>query len=173
MFSSVVEREEYRFFRKIIWDANLKIAMWVGLNPGTQNPLKEEAAVRVKRTGFGGVILVNIYPYVAYTVSDLKIWRNSFGKHIEYNSSDVFHENIDYVKDAIRGSSFSVAAWGAGLAGDGCELYKRDIVTFLAFINGTKFYSFGVTQNGSPRNPSGRGKNKVKDNAVPQIWSRP
>jgi len=68
IFSDDADRE-YRYSLWRIWDDNLPMIMFIGLNPSTANEITDDPTIRrVKKFasdwGYGGVYMLNLFAYV-------------------------------------------------------------------------------------------------------------
>lgn len=67
---------KYRYTLKIVWDENLSVAQFIGLNPSTADEFKDDPTLRrvkafARSWGYGGVIM-NLF---AYRATDPKVMR--------------------------------------------------------------------------------------------------
>lgn len=76
------ECRKYRYALWRIWNRELPLVMFVGLNPSTANETDDDPTIRrVKRFahdwGFGGVYMMNCFPYISTDPDALKDFGNT------------------------------------------------------------------------------------------------
>jgi len=69
-------KHRYRLWR--IWDDSKPKVMFIGLNPSTANASTDDATIRTvkafaKRWGFGGVYMLNLFPFITPYPSELQL----------------------------------------------------------------------------------------------------
>jgi len=73
---------KYRYALWRIWDETKPLVMFIGLNPSTANQTTDDPTIRrVKRFakdwGYGGVYMMNCFPYVSTNPDDLRDFGNT------------------------------------------------------------------------------------------------
>lgn len=68
--------KKHRLYLTRIWEPTGSIVMFIGLNPSVANKEKNDPTMRrvidyAKQWGFGGVVMVNCYSYIATKPKDL------------------------------------------------------------------------------------------------------
>ena len=81
---------KYRFELHRIWDNTKPLVAFIGLNPSTANEVNTDATIRrvislAKSNNFGGIFMLNCFPYVSTNPDDLK----DFGNTKENDECDV------------------------------------------------------------------------------------
>lgn len=71
------ECKKYRYALWRIWDVHKPLVMFVGLNPSTANDKKNDNTITkvvkiAKNNGFGGIYMMNLFPYITAYPSELK-----------------------------------------------------------------------------------------------------
>jgi hypothetical protein len=79
MFS---ECRKYRYALWRIWDRSLPLVMFVGLNPSKANEIAPDPTIKsvmriAKHNGFGGIYMMNCFPYISTNPDDLKDHGNT------------------------------------------------------------------------------------------------
>lgn len=134
------KNREYRYSLWRIWDKELPLVMFIGLNPSTANEDENDATIRSverisKSNGYGGFYMMNCFAYVATDPKLLK--HNPFTD--EWNN-DTLSVTASKCKDVIF-------AWG------NFEIIKklgRDKELSEMFPNAK---CLCVNKNGSPKHP--------------------
>jgi hypothetical protein len=128
----------YRLWR--IWDKNKSLIMFIGLNPSTANETENDATIRrvigfARSWGYGGVYMMNCWPYVATKPEDLKHnpmsdeWNNNLITTTAFMCQDVVFAwgNFKIVKDMGR---------------------DRELIEMFP-----RAKTLGLNKNGSPKHP--------------------
>jgi hypothetical protein len=73
---------KYRYCLWRIWNLELPKICFIGLNPSTANETKNDATIRrvisfAKSWGYGGVYMLNCFPYISTNPDDLKDFGNT------------------------------------------------------------------------------------------------
>ena len=76
------EDRKYRYALWRIWDKSKPLIMFIGLNPSTANEAQDDPTIRriksmAGKWGYGGVYMMNCFPYVSTNPDDLKDFGNT------------------------------------------------------------------------------------------------
>jgi len=76
------ECRKYRYALWRIWDDTKPFIMFIGLNPSTANEDKDDPTIRriksmAKNLGYGGVYMLNCFPYISTNPDDLRDFGNT------------------------------------------------------------------------------------------------
>ena len=131
---------KYRFELHRIWDKEKSCVMFVGLNPSTANEQTDDATIRrvigfAKKWGYGGVYMLNCFPFVSTNPDDLKdrAMLKENDKYLELIGKEVCEQVI--------------FAWGAF---DIVKETSRDIALTVMFPNAKALV---INKDRSPRHP--------------------
>ena len=96
---------KYRFALWRIWDESKPCIMFIGLNPSTANESTDDPTIRrIKKFasdwGYGGVYMMNCFPYVSTNPDDLKDFGNTA-------------MNDHWLNQVAEKCSETIFAWGA------------------------------------------------------------
>lgn len=137
----------YRILLSRVWDSGLPLMAFCGVNPSTADHETDDATVRkmrgfAERTGHGGFVLWNLFPYRATDVRQLR-------------KIDIYEATGHYphVPRSVFKADTHVAAWGS-LSKLPKPLRSRASEMARVFeVNDIPLYCFGRTQSGDPRHP--------------------
>ena len=134
----------YRYVMGRIWDASIPKLVSCALNPSIgdmdrNDPTNERLQRRAYRLSLGGVIFVNIFPYVATDPADLKKTANPFGDRARAD---------DTILNFARGN-FVICGWGV----NGSHLGRGAEVDSMLRRNKIRLYVLGFNADGSPKHP--------------------
>lgn len=91
---------KYRYALWRIWDETMPLVMFIGLNPSTANETKNDNTISsvvsiAKNLGYGGVYMMNCFPYISTNPDDLKDFGNTaLNDHWLYKISDICQDII-------------------------------------------------------------------------------
>lgn len=127
---------KFRFVLWRIWDESLPKVMFIGLNPSTANATNDDPTIRrvkgiAKELGFGGIYMLNLFPYITPYPSELVITG--------------IEANDEYLLDHSRICGEIVFAWGAFPAAKG---RAGDVIAM--FPNAKALH---INKDGSPKHP--------------------
>lgn len=128
---------KYRYALWRVWDACLPAVMFIGLNPSTANADTDDPTIRkvrsfAKKWGYGGVYMLNLFPYISTDPEQLKC---EFNERI----------NTDYLHEFGQKASMVVFAWGAfEIAGFRSGQVSQMFPNAKALV---------INKDGSPRHP--------------------
>jgi hypothetical protein len=138
---SADHRYRWQFERR--WSEGRTIT-WIGLNPGTgandvaQCPTMRRMVTVSRASGYGGLILVNLFGWRARDPKRLRDVADPVGEHNDMMLS---------MATAAATSDMTVACWGHhGRFGDRARYVLEEVVE-------GDVYCLGVTKHGEPRHP--------------------
>ena len=121
-----------------IWDENLPIIMFIGLNPSTANSSSDDPTIRrIKRFtsdwGYGGFYMMNLFTQIT-----------PYPKELKLNSFKELHENRVRIRELNEECKITVCCWGnfkqAAIEGEYCKCMEKS-------------HCLGMNKNGSPKHP--------------------
>jgi hypothetical protein len=119
-------------------------ALWIMLNPSTADADLDDPTIRrvmgfTRREGFGGCLVVNLYP--------LRVTKPA---HLADHPDPVGPENSEHITRWLAAPNVGlvVAAWGAWSMGG-----RAAVVATHAARAERRLHCLGTTKNGSPRHP--------------------
>lgn len=165
----------YRWTLTRTWGNGERVC-WVMLNPSTADHRRDDPTLRriihfTRSWGFGGLTVVNLYPYRSSRPTECRRWaecdRIASGRHVR----DALRKNTAIIAREAKRAAVVIAAWGAS-AWD--PAWVRNMVEEL--IGGKRvcrdLFRLGVTESGAPKHPMARGKHRVPDDQQPEAWVR-
>jgi hypothetical protein len=187
----------YRWSMSRAWGSGPTI-LWVPFNPSDADGKRDDpTTLRMMgwsyRWGFGSMVVMNVYPFIASKPADLHAWRRTFD-HTRYeelgmppwkNGNDrgswaAFHHNQRLISDLLTATPdmTCVAAWGHGPTPSDLEHFLHG-VRMTAIVDSDciaivqpNWHCLGKNLDGSPRHPLSRGLNRIPDDATLQMWKR-
>lgn len=129
---------KYRYTLRIIWDENLPVAAFIGLNPSTATEFQDDPTIRrcrkfAEREGCGGMLMVNLFSY-----------RATFPEKMKEQDDPIGEDNrLAEFLDTCSGPH--IACWGT----HGSHL---DRGAFIAPCF-KELVCFGKNADGSPKHP--------------------
>lgn len=141
---SACGRYRYRLWR--IWDDLAPVMVFVMLNPSTADASQDDPTIRkclgfAKRSGHGGIIVVNLFA-----------WRATDPNELAGLDDPVGPENDEHIKWAVRAPILAtvVGAWGRPPTRRAAHraTYVRGLMLALR-----KSYALSRTKDGHPRHP--------------------
>lgn len=177
----------YRWSMTRAWGKGPTI-LWVPFNPSDADGKRDDPTTfRMMqfshRWGFGSMIVMNVYPFIASKPADLHAWRRTFD-HEDQSSWAAFVSNqhrITKVLTAIAADGTDpvcVAAWGHGPTPSDLEHFLRGVgmrVEDDEFGNikiEPNWHCLGTNLDLSPIHPLARGVHRVPDDATLKMWKR-
>lgn len=142
--ASFSDCKRYRYCLWRIWDKELPRVMFVGLNPSTANETEPDATIRrvvsfAKKWGYGGVYMLNVFPYVSTDPDDMVDFYNTNYHLEEAEKNDKWLWKIGNEVTEI------ILAWGNF---DVAKVKGEDISRCFKNAN-----CLIKNKNGSPRHP--------------------
>ena len=130
---------QFRYSLTRVWDNELPLAMFIGLNPSTADEIKDDPTVRrcigfARSGGFGGIVLANLFAFRSKDPRSLKDVHDPVGP-----------ENDVRIIESAYSAARVIVAWGVHGA-----LHDRDkhVLSLLQ-----KPYCLGITKDGLPKHP--------------------
>jgi hypothetical protein len=135
------------------------------LDPTINDPTVLRLIGFTGRLGFGRLVAVNTYDRTATDPADLYRWLWS----LSASEREAHRQRALAIAIAeARAADLFIAAWGNGSPDDRWPLSFADGLVAA----GIDLYHLGLNQNGTPKHPLARGKNRIPDNQVPALWRR-
>lgn len=176
--ASVTEGGGLRWTLERIWNPLLPFCCLIGTNPSVASGEKEDpTTLRINHFihswGYGGYILVNLYPVVTPDPAKCKRWVDWENNGPDWSVRDTLRENDNIVvkqaKLASRSGGLVVPCWGNSIWD---EFHMDNLVEEI--MTGVEprpdLYCFGTTKNGNPKHPLARGNHRVPDDQNPILW---
>jgi hypothetical protein len=160
-----------RYHASRIWDPSAPYVAWNCLNPSKASGLiNDPSIIRMMEFsaawGFGGLHLLNIYPFRSPHPNAMQAWLAEGRTTNRAQFAWQVSTNLVYVDRYNRAAGRVIAAWGNNAA-------ESDIAGYLRILRGAgveQLLCLGHNENGSPRHPLSRGKNRVPKNFAPIPW---
>jgi len=130
---------KYRYALWRIWNPNKELILTIGLNPSSANESKDDPTItrlmaRAFRTGYGGLLMANLYAFVSTNPDNLLNNSNAIGELTD-----------EYIKDMVKLSSIQLCGWGSFK-----PVIKRAGVIYSML---TYPVCLGVNADGNPKHP--------------------
>lgn len=156
-----------------VWGNGSRVC-WVMLNPSTADHKKDDPTIKrcihfTKLWGYGGFVVVNLYPFRSSSPAECKKWANWEPSKDWGVRDDIYYHNQPIVVEHAKKSDLVVAAWG----NNAWDLDYVDHLTDEIQSNEEPWpdiYCLGTTNSGSPKHPMARGKHRVPDDQQPILW---
>lgn len=157
----------YRFELRRWWvdwvDYPMRWVAWLMSNPSTADGEKDDPTIKrvihfSHSWGYDGAIIVNTSPVIGSTPAAA---ARAMAEDGDYGQQRV-NQNFGFIADAGAASALRIAAFGAN------PFYRLSARTFESF--GLPIHCLAKTQDGSPIHPLARGRNRVPNDAQPQVW---
>lgn len=131
----------YRYSLWRIWDESKPLVMFIGLNPSTANATSDDPTIRrvkaiAKNLGYGGVYMMNVFPYVS--TDPTKIFDGV--------TPQTLHTNWEKLYFTAVKCGTVIFAWG-NFKEVSEELTRRLSVLF------PNAKALQINKNGSPKHP--------------------
>ena len=172
----------YRWELRRAWGSG-PVAVWIGLNPSTADGKRDDPTMLREigfsyRWGFGSLIKVNLYPYIASQPDALKVWRRRFPE--DKAAEHAFDRNASRIGRLVfeHPDATFIAAWGKALMPRDVEDFLQRIAEASIDFEGDedieaapfKLMCLGRNADGSPRHTLARGLNRIPDDAKLEEW---
>lgn len=138
----------YRYGLLRVWDKTLPRMVWIMLNPSTADADTDDATIRVvmeraRRTGYGGVVVLNLF---AYRATDPKALKSE-----TYSTGPRNDEALLLMIERYKAGTFSIvmAAWG----NHGTHRGRDKSVLNLLREHNVPVYAIKLTKAGNPCHP--------------------
>ncbi len=137
---------QYRYGLWRTWDAGIKKALFVGLNPSSADENRNDPTIRrligfSRSWGYGGIMAGNLFG-----------WRTPFPKQLWGVNHPIGAQNDQWLKWMGRHAGIILACWGNGGAGVDKTAYARRI-SIVRHLLPAPLYCLGLTKQGQPRHP--------------------
>lgn len=131
--------KKFRYALWRVWDETKPLVMFVGLNPSTANEISDDPTIRsicriAMANGFGGVYMVNCFPFISTDPAKLVI-------------GDGYSENLEWLRKIGSMCSEVIFAWGNFKVVKDTEM---DIEMTSMFPDAK---CLSMNKNGSPKHP--------------------
>jgi hypothetical protein len=144
------------------------------LNPSTADHRQDDPTIRriihfTRSWGFDGLTVVNLYPYRSPHPSECRRWAHWENNGPDWYARNALQRNAAIVAEQAKIAAMVVAAWGAtAWDGDWVDNIVEEIVSGKG--PSPTIYCLGVTESGTPKHPTARGKHRVSDDQRPVLW---
>lgn len=141
----ISEDRRFRFWLLRVWDEDLPVICFIGVNPSTADETANDPTIRremefAKREGFGGILKLNLYAYRETVPA--KMWKaQKAGVDIIGGQRNWVKSLQGYFNDF--GCTLVVAAWGAQGKKRGPDIAMR----------WKGMMCFGTNDDGTPKHP--------------------
>ncbi len=152
----------YRYWLMREWNPSLPRLCSFMLNPSTADAQDDDPTLLrnihfATLWGYGGLEVVN--PYAFRTPHPSALLKAMAG------GADVVGErNLEYVTYAFHSCHRVVVAWGAA------PWAQAHAQAYLNRFRHLSFWCFGLTKDKAPKHPLARGKERVPNDAQPQLF---
>lgn len=164
----------YRWWLKRAWGPGPAIA-WVGLNPSTADGKRDDPTMSREigfsfRWGFGSLVKLNLYPFIAANPAAMREWRSGWMTNpgLHGDAREAWIGNMHRAGDEIGRCQTVIAAWGEGAEDDHRDAFM-EIVTDLVG-RPIEWQCLARTASGAPRHTLARGTHRIPDDATPSLW---
>lgn len=143
--AEISECGNYRNWLLVRWDETHALAAVVGLNPSKADTKRDDPTCRkcvnwARRNNYGGLLMLNAYPFRATKPRDMMAAADPFGKQ----------STTALVKLVSNGDvAVVIAAWGGGAK----HLGRGEAVKNAICEAGYDLHCFGINKDGSPLHP--------------------
>ncbi len=129
--------KKYRFVLWRIWNKNKPYIMFIGLNPSTANENIDDPTIKrvtklANRWGYGGIYMLNLFPFITPDPEKLNVYNNPFAKNDQWIST--IHAKCEKI----------IFAWGS---------FKEAKARERAIKSKFKGLALKINIDGSPRHP--------------------
>lgn len=175
--AAISEGGSFRWWLTRDWDlaGGYRVA-WLMLNPSTADANTDDPTIRrcmhfSHAWGYGGMVVLNLFPYRSSSPRECAQWANAWLKvdrSTAWDVRDTLMQNASYIEKVAAAAKLHMVAWGSNPIDESwmesvLEDYNAD---------GSRF-CLGTAANGMPLHPMARGKMRVPDDAKPIPWKRP
>lgn len=119
------------------------------------------------RPHIAGFTVVNFEPYIATDPADLARWRVAAAWNHEPQYRMVSIANLDLIRELSVGAATRIIAWGNLVPH---VAHRVRVLDAMSLDGRHDLYTFGMTQDGSPKHPMARGRHRIPDDVEPVIW---
>lgn len=151
-------------------------ACWIMLNPSDagaerNDPTMWEVIFHTYRLGFGGLVVVNLYPFISANPAACKRWADydAPGRGPDWWVRDRLLDNLQLVGRTAKEADACFAAWGASAFDDAwTERVVEEVLSGDA--PWPDLLCLGTTADGSPKHPLARGHHRIPRDQQPIVW---
>jgi hypothetical protein len=134
----------YRYRLTRVWDATLRPACFVMLNPSTADALQDDPTIRrcvgfARAWGCGGIVVVNLFAWRATDPRELWMAADAEGP-----------DNDRHITEAVIECHPVIAAWGVG---GRMGFRDQDVLRLIQSAGRPWPLCLGRTKGGHPRHP--------------------
>lgn len=168
----------YRYLLEQRWRSGAPL-LWVMLNPSIADAERDDPTIRrcrkwASRWGYGGMLVVNIYPYRSPDPGRLAAWLAS---ESTVELGRVRARNLETIREASAEAGKVVCAWGDGAPELDWVAAAQDALAeggrrhaMRGTLRWRRLYCLRLTASGNPTHPLARGKSTVPASAEPRAW---
>lgn len=163
----------FRFRLSRTWSEHWPVCAWLMLNPSTADAERDDPTMLrlmawARAWNYGGVEVVNVFPYRASKPSALWGWlRGARGFDTE-GRDEAIEANLWHIADISKNAALRLVGFGAEAAKRHPDHVRAALA---AFREGT--FCLGNNSLGWPLHPMARGKMRIPDRARPVFWTWP
>lgn len=162
--------DNYRWSLHRAWGSGPAIA-WVGLNPSIANGDRDDPTMLREigfsfRWGFGSLVKLNLYPFIAADPKAMRVWREL--ANADHSAREAIVRNAFQAGAHLARCDLVMAAWGNGA--DETDLGSWIDVVEMELARTITWHCLGTTNDGSPKHTLARGVHRVPDDARPMLW---
>ena len=139
--------EKFRYFLRRDWDISKPAISYLMLNPSTATEIENDPTIercerRAHMSGFGSMIIVNLFPFRMTDSTKLHTVENLLGEASLANQSII---------DAVRASEITICGWGAH---EFAMARAKEVLSMLEAENQTsRMMCLKRNKDGSPKHP--------------------
>jgi len=154
---SPCRKYRYALWRRWDWQGFGNQVMFIGLNPSTADERKNDKTISncigfAKRWGYGGIVMMNLYPFRATYPSDLIA--------CDAPTTPANLEAFGYYRTHV---GLIVAAWGSLKVPWRPRMQWQSTIQNVLHAISQPVYCLGRTKDGSPRHPSRLGYDRERE----------
>lgn len=132
---------KWRYALTRIWDKELPVVQFIGLNPSTADETLDDPTIRrcigyARDWSFGGLVMTNMFAY-----------RATYPKDMLSQDDPIGPENDAWITTIANRAGKIVAAWGSH-----GNRRNRDLDIHV-LLKGFDVLCFGLTKNSQPKHP--------------------
>lgn len=138
---------KYRYILWRVWSPGKPLMTWVMLNPSTadeiaNDPTIERCERRARFSGFGGILVVNLFAYRATNPEEMKAAMGPIG---DYNPTFIRRAAVA----ATISGGMVVCGWGE----HGAFRSQGSLVRAILHHHGVEPYVLALNKSGEPKHP--------------------
>jgi hypothetical protein len=170
IFRAAEIEKPYRWTASRRWGPG-PICAWLGNNPSDADGARDDPSMwRMMgfsfRWGFGGLVVLNVTPFIASKMADCRAWLQNRDCNPAVSISQA--ENAKRIAKALEHVDLAIACFG-NLAP------KSEVDLLFCYLEHehhltVDWHCIGTTNSGAPTHPMARGKHRVPDDAKAVRW---